>query len=52
MIYAIAAIFILGISAVIYGWMTNNEKAWTISRIFGGAFFVLILINILISYFS
>jgi hypothetical protein len=49
MIYAIAAAFIIGISAVIYGWMTNDEKAWTISRIFGGAFIVLLIIQIIMS---
>jgi hypothetical protein len=49
MIYAIAAAFIIGISAVIYGWMTNDEKWWMISRIFGGAFLVLLIVLIIMN---
>jgi formate/nitrite transporter FocA (FNT family) len=49
MIYAIAAAFIIGISAVIYGWITNNEKWWTLARIFGGVFLVLLIVLIIMN---
>jgi VIT1/CCC1 family predicted Fe2+/Mn2+ transporter len=49
MIYAIASAFFIGVIGVILGWITNNEKWWMISRIFGGAFIVLLIIQIIIS---
>jgi hypothetical protein len=50
MIYAIALAFFIGVIGVIFGWITNNEKWWMISRIFGGAFLVLLIVLIIISW--